>query len=179
MGHGHRRNLWKRRSKLAGKDSWALAFASTILTLRVEGFISRRSLVDELNRRKIPSARGGKWYYTTLVRMLTRLDLVAPVRGRANIALAHQQAADARARPFASTIRELQRAGFVTTGSIAHELNKRKIPSPGCGRWRSDIVIRLLKRLRTLRLLSGRPATNVAKPKIPRYPKRPATRSLD
>jgi|HubBroStandDraft_5_1064220.scaffolds.fasta_scaffold99843_2 hypothetical protein len=179
MGHGHRRNLTNRRSELESEDSWAFAFASIIRKLRADGFISRRNLVDELNRRGIPSARGGKWYYTTVVRMLTRLDLVTPVKGRANIALAHQQAADARARPFASTIRELQRAGFVTTGSIAHELNKRKIPSPGGGRWRSDIVIRLLKRLETLRLLSGRSTTSVARSKLARYPERRATRSLD
>lgn len=158
MKQGRRRSLSTPRSRPAREtaDSWALALASTIRKLRAGRFISRRKLADELNRRGIPSARGGKWHYTTVVRTLTRLNLVTPVKGRANIALAHRQAADARARRFASTIRALKRAGFVSSGSIARELNKRKIPSPGGGRWRSDIVIRLLKRLEALRLLARR-----------------------
>lgn len=168
MEQGRGRNLSARRSRLPSKgtaDCWALALASTIRKLRTDGFISRRSLAKELNRRGIPSARGGRWHYTTVVRMLTRLGMLTPIKGRANIALAHHLAADARARPFASTIRELQASGFVSTGSIARELNKRKIPSPGGGKWRSDIVIRLLNRLERLRLLSGRMKNGVRRKK--------------
>ena len=148
----------RNRSRPASKDtaeSRARAVASTIRELKADGFVSRRRLAEELNRRGIPSACGGRWYYTTIVRVLTRLDLVTPVNGRTNIALAHQQAADARARPFALTIRELQRAGLVSAGSMARELNRRRIPSPGGGKWRSNTVMRLLKRLAALRLLAG------------------------
>lgn len=159
-------------------DCWPLALAPIVRKLRADGFISRRNLADELNRRGIPSARGGKWHYTSVVRMLTRLDLVTPVKGRTNIELAHQQAADARARPFAPTIRSLQRAGFASPGLIARELNKRKIPSPGGGKWRSDIVIRLLKRLEALRLLSGQSTTIGASRKIA-HGKPRATRTED
>jgi hypothetical protein len=54
-------------------DSRARALASTISELRAAGFISRCGLADELNRRGIPTARGGRRHYTTVVRMLSRL----------------------------------------------------------------------------------------------------------
>jgi hypothetical protein len=176
------RELSSYRSGSASKEaasSRAATLASTIRELTADGFISRRSLAGELNRRGIPSARGGRWYYTSILRVLMRLDLVTPAKGRANIAFAHQQAADARARPFASTIREIQKAGFLTTGSIARELNKRKIPSPGGGKWRSDIVIRLINRLAALRLLSDGRTRTGAKRKVAKHGKRGATRRLD
>ena len=57
-------------------DARARALASTLRELKAAGFISRRALADELNRRGIPTARGGRWHYTTVVRMLTRLGLL-------------------------------------------------------------------------------------------------------
>jgi len=175
MAQGRGRNRTNRRSSSSSKetaDARAVAIAPIIRRLSADGFISRRGLADELNRRGIPSPRGGRWHYTTIVRMLTRLDLVAPAKGRANIALAHRQAADARARRFAPIIRELQKAGFVSTGSIASELNRRRIPSPGRGEWRSDIVIRLLKRLAAMRLVSHPPAIRVQRKIASKRPKR-------
>jgi hypothetical protein len=56
-------------------DSRARALVSTIRELRAAGFVSRRALAEELNRSAIPTARGGRWHYTTVVRMLTRLGL--------------------------------------------------------------------------------------------------------
>ena len=56
-------------------DSRAHALAPTIRKLIAAGFVSRHALADELNRRGIPTARGGSWHYTTVVRMLTRLGL--------------------------------------------------------------------------------------------------------
>src|SRR5713226_10317203 len=95
-------------------DSRALALATTIRELRAAGFISRRALADELNRRGIPTARGGSWHYTTVVRMLTRLGLLTSGKGgRINTGLAHKKAADARAEAFGPTIRKLRKAGFV------------------------------------------------------------------
>jgi hypothetical protein len=56
-------------------DSRADALASTFRELMAAGFLSRRSLAGELNRRGIPTAQGGRWHYNTVVRMLTRLGL--------------------------------------------------------------------------------------------------------
>jgi hypothetical protein len=69
---------------LAGKraaDSRAHALASTIRKLLAAGFVSRRALAYELNRRGIPTARGGRWHYTTVVRMLTRQGLLTSGKG--------------------------------------------------------------------------------------------------
>jgi hypothetical protein len=103
-------------------DSRALALVSTIRELRAAGFISHWALADELNQRGIPTARGGSWHYTTVVRMLTRLGLITLRKGRINNALAHKQAADARAKALAPTIRALQGKSLVSLKSIAHEL---------------------------------------------------------
>jgi hypothetical protein len=61
---------------LSGKraaDSRAHTLAPTIRKLIAAGSLSRRALADKLNRRRIPTARGGRWQHTTVVRMLTRL----------------------------------------------------------------------------------------------------------
>jgi hypothetical protein len=80
-------------------DSRARALASIIHELRAAGIIfSRWGLADELNRRGIPTARGGRWHYTTVVRMLSRLDLLASFTdGRINNGQAGKQPADAKA----------------------------------------------------------------------------------
>jgi Recombinase len=87
----------------------ALALVPTIRA----GFVSRRALADMLNRRGIPTTHGGKWHYTTVVRMLTRLGRIAPGKGRIKNGLANRQAAadaraaaaDARAKVLAPRIR--------------------------------------------------------------------------
>jgi Recombinase len=101
-------------------DSQALALAPTIRKLLAAGFVSRRALADELNRRGIPTARGGSWRYTTVVRMLARLGLLTSGKGgRINNGLASKQAADAQAKALASTIRALQTEGLVSFSNIA------------------------------------------------------------
>src|SRR5882757_2795103 len=62
-------------------DSRARAFVQIIHELMAVGFLSRRSLADELNRRGIPTARGGRWHYTTVVRMLRRLGFLTSGQG--------------------------------------------------------------------------------------------------
>ena len=62
-------------------DSQALALAPTIRKLLAADFVSRHALADELNRSGIPTARGGRWHYTTVVRMLTRLGLLTSGKG--------------------------------------------------------------------------------------------------
>src|SRR5882757_9810832 len=140
---------------LAGKraaDSRARALASTIRKLMAAGFVSRRTLADELNRRGVPTARGGSWHGTTVERMLTGLGLITS----GNNVLANKQAADARAEAFGPTIRKLRKAGFVSIKAIAHELNQREIPTARGGKWHKTSVTRLLHRLETLELSSGR-----------------------
>jgi hypothetical protein len=136
---------------LAGKraaDSRALALLPAIRELMAAGFVSRRALAGELNRRGIPTARGGSWRYTTVVRMLTRLGLLTSGKGgRINNGLAHKQAAEARAKALAPTIRALQGKGLVSLKSIARELNERGIPAARGGKWHLAAVTRLLERL--------------------------------
>jgi hypothetical protein len=128
-------------------DARAHALVSIIRELRAAGFVSHRALADELNRRGIPTTRGGSWHYTTVVRMLTRLGLITLGKGRINNRLAHKQAADTRAKDLASTIRKLRTAGFVSTNTIARELNEREIPTAQGGKWHRTSVSRLLHRL--------------------------------
>jgi Recombinase len=139
---------------LAGKraaDSRALALLPAIREIMAAGFVSRRALAGELNRRGIPTARGGSWRYTTVVRMLTRLGLLTSgKRGRINNGLAHKQAADSRAKALAPTIRALQGKGVVSPMSIARELNERGIPAARGGKWHLTAVTRLLERLERL-----------------------------
>jgi hypothetical protein len=93
------RRRWKNATASANKraaDSRAAALASTIRGLMAAGFISRRTLADELNRRRISTARGGSWHCTSVGRMLSRLGLIT--NGRINNGQAHKKAADAQPR---------------------------------------------------------------------------------
>jgi hypothetical protein len=82
--------------------------------------------------------------------MLTRLGL--KTKGRVNNGLASKQAADARARALASTVRELQAKSYVSFSAIARELNKREMPTALGGEWHPNSVKRLLPRLKRLGL---------------------------
>jgi hypothetical protein len=129
-------------------DSRAAALASTIRKLMAAGFVSHRELADELNRRGIPTALAGSWHRTTVARMLTRLGLITS--GNRNIGRTNKQAADARAKALASTIRALRARGLVSLGAIARELNEGEIPVARGGKWHRTSVSRLLHRLERL-----------------------------
>jgi hypothetical protein len=131
-------------------DSRARALVSTIRELRAAGFVSRRALAEELNRRGIPTARGGCWHYTTVVRMLTRLGLKTHGNPMINNGQPHKRAADARAKVLAPTIRALKGKGLGSLSAIARELNEREIPTARRGRWHPSSVSRLLQRLKRL-----------------------------
>ena len=132
-------------------DARARALASTLHKLRAAGFVSRQALADELNRRKVPTARGGRWQYTTVVRMLTRLGLLTSGKdGRINNGQESKRAADARAKALASTIRKLQAKGLVSSNAIARALNAREIPTAQGGKWHHASVKRMLQRLEKL-----------------------------
>jgi len=129
-------------------DSRARALVQIIQELRAAGFVSRRALAHELNRRRTPTALGGKWHYTTVVRMLTRLGLLTWGTGaRINNGQAKKLAADARAEALAPTIAKIQSAGFVSINAITRELREREIPTVRGGKWHPSSVKRLLERL--------------------------------
>lgn len=54
-------------------NAFAEAMRPMIDGLRAEGFTTMRAMVAELNRREIPTAKGGKWHLNTLCGMLDRL----------------------------------------------------------------------------------------------------------
>jgi hypothetical protein len=118
--------------------------------LRSAGFVSRRALADELNRRATPTARGGRWHYTTVVRVLTHLGLATSGNGNVNNGKANKQAADMRTEALRSTILELRTAGFVSNKAIARELDERGIATARGGKCRPVGVSRLLQRLERL-----------------------------
>ena len=96
-------------------DCRVAALAVTIRKLMATGYLSRRALADELNPRRIPTARGGSWLSTTVVRMLARLGLLTFGKGgRINNGRARKQGADARAKALASTIRAAPSLSFLT-----------------------------------------------------------------
>jgi hypothetical protein len=143
---------------LAGKraaDAHALALLPTIRELMAAGFVSQRGLANELNRRGIPGASGGRWHRNTVARMLTRLDQLTSGQDGTNNGLTSKRVADVRAEAFGPTIRQLRKAGFVSISAIARELNRRGIPTAGGGKWHLTAVTRLLQRLERLELSSG------------------------
>jgi hypothetical protein len=132
-------------------DSHARALVSTIRELRAVSFVSRRAMADELNRRGTPTARGGRWHTTTVVRMLARLGLLTSGNGgRINNGQAKKHAADVRATALAPTIAKLRKAGFVSINAIARELSEQEIPTAQGGKWHPTSVKRLLHRLERL-----------------------------
>jgi hypothetical protein len=62
-------------------------------------------------------------------------------------ALANKRAADSRARSLVQIIRELKAAGIISRPAVAHELNRRGIPTAHGGKWHTNTVVRTLKRL--------------------------------
>jgi hypothetical protein len=131
-------------------DSSARALLPTLRKLKARGFASHRALADELNQKEIPAPQGGRWHPTTVARLLTRLGLVMPGNGRINNNLAHKRAADVRAKALAATIRKLRKAGFVSFGDIARELDKRRVPPARGGKWHRASARNLLLRLEKL-----------------------------
>ena len=137
-----------------GADFRAAALASTIREIMAIGFVSQSALADELNRNGIPTARGGSWHRTTVARVLIRLGLITS--GQGNNGLAIRRIADARADALSPTIRELQKAGFVSSSAIARKLNAREIPTARRCKWQRASVDQLLRRLERLDRASNR-----------------------
>ena len=58
----------------ANAKAQAAALLPILRTLKKEGITSVRAITAELNRRGVPSARGGKWHLTSVVRLLSRIS---------------------------------------------------------------------------------------------------------
>ena len=128
--------------------SRAPALVPTVRKLKAKGYVTHQALAEKLNRRGIPAPQGGRWHLTTVIGMLARLGLIA--LGNGNSRLAAKRAADARAEALAATIRKLRKAGFVSLGAIARELDKRRVRAARGGKWHRSSVSQLLRRLETL-----------------------------
>src|SRR5260370_31205749 len=88
---------------LGGKRAAAargLALLPTIRKLMAAGFVSQRGLANELNRRGIPGATGGRWHRNTVVSMLARLRQLTSEHGGINNGLTSKRVADVRAEAF-------------------------------------------------------------------------------
>jgi len=59
----------------AGAQAFAESIRAEVEDARVKGFTSVRKLAEELNRREIPTAKGGKWHATSTARLLKRIGL--------------------------------------------------------------------------------------------------------
>jgi hypothetical protein len=50
------------------------ALAPTIRDIKAAGIVTLKAIASELNARGVPAPRGGKWYRTTVHRLLRRLE---------------------------------------------------------------------------------------------------------
>lgn len=64
------------RCQRKAANAFASSMASTIAELQEAGYSSIESLRDELNRRGIPTARGGRWHKATVHRLLKRIERI-------------------------------------------------------------------------------------------------------
>jgi hypothetical protein len=53
---------------------FARDMADDVAAIQADGFTSVRAITDELNRREVPTPRGGQWHIASVHRLLRRLD---------------------------------------------------------------------------------------------------------
>jgi hypothetical protein len=63
-------------------DARARALTSTIRKLRKAGFVSLGDIARELHKRRLPTARGGKWHRSSVRKLLLRLEKLETARRR-------------------------------------------------------------------------------------------------
>lgn len=61
------------RENKAAANAYAEELATTVREIREAGHTTTRAIRDELNRRKVPTARRGDWHAMTVARLLVRL----------------------------------------------------------------------------------------------------------
>lgn len=57
-------------------DEFAALMAPIIAQIKEEGYTSFESIRDELNRRKVPTARDGSWHTPTVYRLVKRIERI-------------------------------------------------------------------------------------------------------
>ena len=62
--------LWHKQTA----DVRAKAMSSTIRKLRRAGFVSANAIAAKLNEQGMAASRGGRWHFSTVTRLLERLD---------------------------------------------------------------------------------------------------------
>ena len=138
---------------LEKRQTVAAAFATAVRELQATRFLSRKTIMEELERRSAPTERGGRWHLTTVTRMLKRLGMEQLVRREPGPGAALHREAFVRAETLSPIILEIQSAGIVTQRGIASALNTRGVPGTAGGRWHPTSVHRLLHRLARLKAL--------------------------
>lgn len=58
-------------------DEFAGAMATIIEQIRAEGYTTLESIRDELNRRDVPTARGGRWHKPTVHNLVKRIERIS------------------------------------------------------------------------------------------------------
>jgi DNA invertase Pin-like site-specific DNA recombinase len=71
----HGRHVLAAKNRLQA-DSFAREMKPVIEALRQDGITSTRKIVQELNKRNLPSFKGGNWHRNTVHRLLTRLQII-------------------------------------------------------------------------------------------------------
>jgi hypothetical protein len=141
--------LASKKGPLAAKrtaDARAVALLTIVRELVTAG-ASDLGLANELNRRGITGALGGRWHRSSVRRLLTRLHQLPSRYAGTNDNLALKRVTDVRAEAFGPSIRKLRKEGFVSIKAIARELNKQGILTPRGSKWHPTTVSRLLRRL--------------------------------
>ncbi len=131
----------RRIAKLAQKEWQArtrerdLAIAPTLWRLRAEG-MSLEAIATELNWRNIPSAQGRSWHTSSVRRILvrTKADFRALAKAVAARPSCRKANAQRRAERLAPLVWELRLEGM-SWPEVAHELNRRGIPTTRGRKW--------------------------------------------
>ena len=58
-------------------DEFAGALAPIIAQIKAEGYTTLDSILDQLNRRDVPTARGGRWHRTTVFNLVKRIERIS------------------------------------------------------------------------------------------------------
>lgn len=57
-------------------DEFAGALAPVIAQIKAEGYTTLESIRDELTRRQVPTAKGGRWHLRTVHRLIKRIERI-------------------------------------------------------------------------------------------------------
>ena len=57
-------------------DEFAAQMAPTVAQIKAEGYTTIESIRDELNRRDVPTARGGRWHQATVHNLVKRIERI-------------------------------------------------------------------------------------------------------